>query len=105
MAIQRAAPGAVILSAEASQALEKLMNDGVDLILFNRELGGGFPQGLGMEAIRALRPLYPKVNMMLVSNYPEAQADAEAAGAAPGFGKREIGTPKVTDRLRAALGL
>jgi hypothetical protein len=42
---------------------------------------------------------------MLVSNYAEAQAAALAAGAAPGFGKREIGTPKVKELLRSALSL
>jgi len=40
---------------------------------------------------------------MLVSNYPEAQAAAVAEGALPGFGKREIGTPRVNDLLRNAL--
>jgi len=34
----------------------------------------------------------------------DAQADAQAAGAVPGFGKREIGSPKVKEVLRSALG-
>jgi hypothetical protein len=42
--------------------------------------------------------------MMLVSNYPDAQAAAVAAGAVPGFGKREIGTPRVAQVIREALG-
>jgi hypothetical protein len=41
--------------------------------------------------------------MMLVSNHPDAQAAAIAAGAAPGFGKRQIGTPRVAEVLRQAL--
>jgi hypothetical protein len=40
---------------------------------------------------------------MLVSNYADAQQAAVAAGALPGFGKREIGTPKVKELLRSAL--
>jgi hypothetical protein len=42
---------------------------------------------------------------MLVSNYAEAQAAAVAAGAVPGFGKREIGQPRVAQLIREALGL
>jgi hypothetical protein len=42
--------------------------------------------------------------MMLVSNYADAQADAVKAGALPGFGKRELGSPKVVQLLKEALG-
>jgi hypothetical protein len=38
-----------------------------------------------------------------VSNYPDAQAAAVAAGGMPGFGKREIGTPRVGQVIRDAL--
>jgi hypothetical protein len=40
---------------------------------------------------------------MMISNYPEAQQAAESAGALPGFGKREIGSAKVKERISAAL--
>jgi hypothetical protein len=40
---------------------------------------------------------------MLVSNYADAQAAAVAAGALSGFGKREIGNPKVKQLLENAL--
>ena len=43
------------------------------------------------------------VKMMLVSNYPDAQAAAVEAGALPGFGKRDIGSPRVKELLRQAL--
>jgi hypothetical protein len=43
------------------------------------------------------------MKMMLVSNYPDAQAAAEKAGALPGFGKRDIGSPRVKELLRDAL--
>ena len=41
--------------------------------------------------------------MMLVSNYHDAQQAAVAVGAVPGFGKRELGTPKAAQLLREAL--
>jgi hypothetical protein len=43
--------------------------------------------------------------MMLVSNYADAQQAAVAAGALPGFGKRELGTPRVSQLIRDALKL
>jgi hypothetical protein len=46
---------------------------------------------------------HPNVRTMLVSNYPEAQQEALAAGALPGFGKRELSTPRVTQLLRNAV--
>jgi hypothetical protein len=40
---------------------------------------------------------------MLVSNYPDAQAAAVAAGALPGFGKRELGSARIPELIRSAL--
>jgi hypothetical protein len=78
--------------------------DGVDLILFNRELGYGFSEEQGVKYIAKLRGTNGGgTKMMLVSNYPDAQAAAVAAGALPGFGKRELGTPRVTELLKAAV--
>jgi hypothetical protein len=92
--------------ADDSQELTQLLtrND-IDLILFNRELGYGFDPDQGADAIRMLRPTLPNVKMMLISNYPDAQQEAVAAGALPGFGKRELGSPRVLQLLREALGV
>ena len=103
IAVSRAAKEAKVLSADDSQALQRVLDDGVDLLLLNRQLDFGFDVEEGVEIIRKLRPHYPQVKMMLVSNYPDAQAAAVAAGALPGFGKREIGSPRVSALLREAL--
>ncbi len=104
MAVSQAMRSSTVLAADDAQELNALLAEGIDLLLFNRELGWGFDQTEGVEIIRALRAEHPNVKMMLVSNYPEAQAAAEAAGALPGFGKREIGTHRVMQLLRDALG-
>jgi CheY-like chemotaxis protein len=104
MAVTSALRGATVLAADDAQELDALLLEGVDLLLFNRELGWGFDENEGVDVIRALRARYPQVKMMLVSNYPEAQAAATAAGALAGFGKREIGGQRVTQLLREALG-
>ena len=103
MAVMQAAKGAQIFMADDDSELKDVLEEGVDLILFNRELGYGFQDKMGVDAIKRLRAQNPNQKMMLVSNYAEAQAQATANGALPGFGKREIGSPRVTELLRTAL--
>ena len=92
-----------VVSADDDTELHQLLSDGVDLLLFNREMPYGFSQTEGVKCIELLRKSNPNLKTMLVSNYPEAQAEAIAAGALPGFGKRELSTPRVKELLREAL--
>ncbi len=92
-----------LLAADDDAELNEVLQQGVDLILFNRELGYGFSESQGVRVIQTLRKSNPSLKMMLVSNYPDAQAAAVAAGALPGFGKRELGTPRVVDLIRGAV--
>lgn len=103
MAVLKAMPGAEIYSADDDHELTELLGVGMDLLLFNRELGYGFDEKRGVEAIKTLHKRLPHVRMMLVSNYPDAQAAAVANGAQPGFGKREIGSAKVLEAIQSAL--
>ena len=103
MAISRAAPGVQVVFVDEARVLEREIEEGLDLLLFNRVLDWGFDSTEGVEVIRKLRADHPDLKIMLVSNYPEAQAAAVAAGALPGFGKRDIGSPRVTQLLRDAL--
>lgn len=103
MAVSRAAKGAQVVTADDTASLDRLVFEGVDLLLFNRVLDYGFDEDEGVAIIRKLRAAHPNLKMMLISNYPEAQAEAVAAGALPGFGKREMSSPRVTDLIRTAL--
>ncbi|HTL30002.1 MAG TPA: hypothetical protein VL282_12305 [Tepidisphaeraceae bacterium] len=105
MAVSKALRDAKVVLADDDSDLTKLLADGVDLLLFNRILDYGFKTEEGVEVIRQLRAEHPQVKMMLVSNYEDAQDAAVQAGALPGFGKREIGTPRVTQVLRDALNV
>ncbi len=102
MAVSKAIAGATVLMADDDATLGKLVGGGVDLLLFNRQLEFGFSKETGVELIRELRPKFPELKMMLVSNFPEAQQEAIREGALPGFGKREIGSARVADVLKAA---
>ncbi len=103
MAARQADPKAVIVAADDEQTLQQALGVGGGLYLINRQLDYGMRESMGVELIRRLKKEYPQLKMMLISNYPEAQAEAIAAGALPGFGKREIGTPRVGELIRAAL--
>ena len=103
MTIKSAVKEATILSADDDSELSDVLGKKVDLLLFNRELGYGFTEPEGVKLIGSLHGGNPELRMMLVSNYPEAQAAAVAAGALPGFGKREIGSKRVLEVLRSAV--
>ncbi len=104
MTVMKAAgTGAQILMADDDSELKGVLEQGVDLILFNRELGYGFEDKMGVDAIKRLRATHPNLKTMLVSNHADAQAAAVANGALPGFGKREIGSPRVIEVIRGAL--
>src|ERR1700722_9593584 len=104
MAVKSAIEGVALTAADDNAGLDQALKQGVDLILFNRELDYGFEPATGVEMIRVLKQKYPQVRMMLVSNHADAQAAALAAGALPGFGKRAIGSARVFKLSRGAIG-
>jgi hypothetical protein len=75
------------------------------LFLVNRELDGDYTADDGVALIARLAPNGVGTAFMLVSNLPDAQAAAVKAGAAPGFGKRDLYADETRARLRAVLGL
>ena len=105
MAVSSAERGITVSMADDSQELKAALDAGVNLVLLNRELGWGFDHPMGVDVIKLFRAAYPGTKFMLISNYAEAQAAAVAAGGVPGFGKREIGQPRVAQLIREALGV
>lgn len=81
----------------------KLEREKFDLILINRKLDHDYSDGV--EIIRALKadPATANVPIMLVTNYPEHQEAAMAAGALLGFGKLEFGKAETREKLAAVL--
>ena len=81
-------------------AVEAAKGGDVDLVLVNRLYDAdGSP---GLPTVQAIAEADgPPV--MLVSNYEEAQADAVAAGAKPGFGKGDLGTAAADEKLKPVL--
>ncbi len=95
--------GVEISAVDDEQSLTTALQSGVDLVLFNRLLDYGFEEVEGAKVIARMHQQFPQAKLMMVSNYPEAQADAVTAGALPGFGKRELGSSRVREILKSVL--
>jgi two-component system chemotaxis response regulator CheY len=93
----------VVPAHSAVETLSQLRGGGYDLVLVNRKLDADGSDGV--DVLRAIKadPALAPLPIMLVSNYPDAQQQAEAAGAVPGFGKAQVGSPETLERLRAYL--
>lgn len=98
--------GAEVVGAKTfPDAVAALRGGRFDLVLVNRVSDRDGSEGV--DLIRTLKsdPALAAVPVMLVSNYPDAQQEAEALGALPGFGKAEIASAKATERLREILSV
>jgi CheY-like chemotaxis protein len=88
---------------DAGGALERLRQGQYSLVLINRVFDADGTSG--MELIKRVKsdPSLQSVPVMLVSNYDDAQAEAQAVGATTGFGKAALGRPQMIERLRPFL--
>lgn len=104
----RTVPGVRVVFANDARAVDTELGVS-DLLLVNRVLDGEFESSEGVELIRELvaRPAQNggrKAAVMLVSNFADAQQEAVAAGARPGFGKKEMNSERARELIRAAVG-
>ena len=103
--IKRTLPDAEVFNVDSVKELEKMMGR-TKVLLVNRVLGRGLGTKSGIELIRDLSAREDSVPAaILISNYDDAQAEAEAAGALPGFGKSDLNSPTAAARLKEAYGV
>ena len=83
----------------ADDTLAELRKGKFDLVLINRKLDADYSDG--MEVIEQIKadPKLANLPCMLITNYPDQQQLAVAAGAEYGFGKKELHTPDTRSRL------
>lgn len=88
----------------AVEAFDLLRQKPYDLVLINRKLDYDYSDG--EEIIRGMKAETPleSIPVMLISNYPEYQANAVELGALPGFGKHDLGRSDVVAQLAPYLG-
>jgi ActR/RegA family two-component response regulator len=93
----------VIQTHGLDDTLAALQKNFFDLVLINRKLDNDYSDGtVILERIKT-NPEYSDLSVMLITNYPEHQANAVALGALPGFGKLEIDTPETRAKLAKVL--
>jgi len=103
-AFRQAFGAEVTAAATGARALELLGQETFALVLVNRVFDADGDSGVDLiRRIKADEKLRT-TPVMLVSNYADAQAEATAAGAEPGFGKGELGRPGMLERVRTLLG-
>jgi len=93
-----------IAKADNLEDARAQLNSGrFDLVLVNRKLDADYSDGI--EVVRAIKSdaATAEVPVMLVTNYPEHQEAAMAAGAIHGFGKLEFEKPETRQRLAEVL--
>jgi hypothetical protein len=102
---KRLVPGAEVLRINSQSSLDDACAGAGDaLLLVNRVLDGRFAVGgSGVALIQSLAEQPDPPAMMLVSNYEDAQSQAVAAGALPGFGKSQLADPSLAERLTESL--
>jgi len=88
---------------DGAAALAELKAGQFDLVLVNRKLDIDYSDGIDVISTLKEDPSTASVPVMLVTNYPEHQAAAIAAGGIRGFGKLEFGKPETRDMLAAIL--
>ena len=98
------APDAQVVRVNDQRSLDNLTGPDT-LLLVNRVLDGRFDVGgSGIELIKTLVAQPNPGPVMLISNYDDAQQQAQAAGALPGFGKSQVGDPAVRERIARVIG-
>jgi CheY-like chemotaxis protein len=89
----------VVQADGPTDALAALQSEPFDLVLVNRKLDQDYSDGLDIiKQIKADAKL-SAVPCMLITNYPDHQQLAVAAGAEYGFGKKELYAPDTQTRL------
>jgi two-component system chemotaxis response regulator CheY len=88
----------------AKDTLAQLKNGKFDLVLINRKLDADYSDGVEILKLIKADNAIAGVPVMLVTNYPEHQDAAIAAGAVRGFGKLEYDRPETKEKIAAALG-
>lgn len=94
----------VLQTHGAKDTLEMLESRPVDLITVNRKLDRDYSDGLDVVKLIRSDQRFDSIPIMLVTNYPEHQDAAVAAGCVRGFGKLDIGDPATIATLEPFLG-
>ncbi len=94
----------VVTAQDAQETSQRLADERFDLVLVNRKLDRDYSDGI--EIIHQLKAssATSEVPVMLITNFPQHDCAAVKVGAVPGFGKADVESPALAERLRSYLG-
>jgi two-component system chemotaxis response regulator CheY len=93
----------VVRADDLAGALAALQKLPADLVLVNRKLDLDYSDGLAIVRHLKADAQWSSTPVMLISNYPEYQAEAVVAGAEPGFGKQELRNNETLEKMKRVL--
>lgn len=82
----------------------KLAANKYDLVTVNRVFDQDGAYGLDLIRKIKARPANAELPVMLITNFPEHDAQAVAAGAVPGFGKKRVREATTVELFKKYLG-
>ena len=97
--LERSFAAEVVQAHGQDDALDLLSKESFDLVLVNRKLDQDYSDGLAIVESIKNDPKLASLPCMIVSNYPDQQQVAVAAGAEYGFGKKELYADATKERL------
>ncbi|MCH2203340.1 MAG: hypothetical protein MK102_15330 [Fuerstiella sp.] len=86
-----------------ADTLETLRRQTIDLVLINRRLDADNSDGMDILKMLKNDEELAHLPVMIVSNFKDAQYAAVQAGALRGFGKAELSSPALRERLAKIL--
>jgi CheY-like chemotaxis protein len=93
----------VVRTHELQDTLQALREQAYDLILINRKLDIDYSDGMEILTEIKADPELSQIPVMLVTNFPEYQEAAVAAGAVSGFGKDQLNQAQTVEKLKPYL--
>lgn len=94
----------VIAASTSAEAFAALQDGPYDLVMVNRVFETNGDSGLDLIKRIKTDSQHGQTPVLLISNHADAQEQALALGAVPGFGKTQVGKPHMIEALRPFLG-
>lgn len=97
--LEREFGAACAAADDAAEALRAAKSGQYALVLVNRVFDQNGDSGLALIQTLKADPATKDLPVMMITNYPDHQAKAIAAGAEPGFGKSTLHEPDTIAKL------
>ena len=94
----------IIPTATVNDAIHQMRRQSIDLVLVNRQFDEDGTEGVDFIRDLKIDKELSAVPVMMITNFPEYAQEAVKLGAEPGFGKAELSSRDLAERLKPYLG-